>query len=255
MRLPIFLALGAPLLINALSINTSDRCGAQFNGLTCKGSTFGECCSKYNYCGTTSGHCGSGCQTGYGVCTTSSPPVAATASKVSTDGSCAGSKGLTCQGSAFGNCCSQHGYCGKSSAYCGEKCNAKFGTCSNVPVASSSKAFGTTSTQSASSSRPASSQKVSTEGRCGNAYGASGGMTCTGSKFGQCCSQYSYWYVIARLDAFVRSPMQWFHRRVLWQGMPKCFRPVFTFVRIDYVGSPVILVDPSFFVFFEHIYL
>jgi hypothetical protein len=202
MRLPIFFALGAPLLVNALSINTSDRCGAQFNGLTCKGSTFGECCSKYNYCGTTYGHCGSGCQTGYGVCTTSSPPVATTASKVSTDGSCAGSKGLTCQGSAFGNCCSQHGYCGKSSTYCGEKCNANFGTCSSLPAASSPKAFGTTTTLSSSSSKPVASQKVSTEGRCGNTFGASGGMTCAGSKFGQCCSQYSYWYVIARLDVF-----------------------------------------------------
>jgi hypothetical protein len=199
MRLSILFALGAPLLVNALTINTSGRCGAQFNGLTCKGSTFGDCCSQYNYCGATTEHCGSGCQTGFGVCTTSSPPVPAKVAKVSTDGSCAGSKGLTCQGSAFGNCCSQHGYCGKSSAYCNEKCNAKFGTCSNTPVASSSKAFGTTTTRSASSSKSTSSPKVSTEGKCGS---ASGGMTCAGSTFGNCCSQYSYWYVISRLKVF-----------------------------------------------------
>jgi hypothetical protein len=199
MRFSIILTLGASLLVNALSINTSGRCGAQFNGLTCKGSTLGDCCSEYGYCGTTTGHCGSGCQTGFGVCTTSSPPAIP---KVSTDGSCGGSKGLTCQGSAFGNCCSQYGYCGKSSSYCSGKCNAKFGTCSSLTAASSLKAFGTTTTQPASSSKPVASQKVSTEGRCGNTFGASGGMTCASSKFGQCCSQYSYWYVIARLNIY-----------------------------------------------------
>jgi hypothetical protein len=34
----------------------------------------------------------------------------ALAQKVSTDGSCGGSGSITCQGSAFGNCCSQYGW-------------------------------------------------------------------------------------------------------------------------------------------------
>jgi len=39
--------------------------------------------------------------------------------------------------------------------------------------------------------------KVSTNARCGNTYNAlPGGMTCKGSKWGDCCSQYGYWYVI-----------------------------------------------------------
>jgi hypothetical protein len=36
---------------------------------------------------------------------------------VSSDGSCGGSDGNTCQGSSFGNCCSQYGYCGSAAAY------------------------------------------------------------------------------------------------------------------------------------------
>ncbi|KAA8625817.1 hypothetical protein Ptr902_01401 [Pyrenophora tritici-repentis] len=36
--------------------------------------------------------------------------------------------------------------------------------------------------------------KVSTNARCGHAYNAvPGGMSCKGSKWGDCCSQYGYW--------------------------------------------------------------
>ncbi|CAO2648425.1 Nn.00g076920.m01.CDS01 [Neocucurbitaria sp. VM-36] len=48
---------------------------------------------------------------------------------VSTDGTCAGTQGYTCQGSSFGNCCSQYGWCGSSTAHCGTGCNSAFGTC------------------------------------------------------------------------------------------------------------------------------
>jgi hypothetical protein len=60
MRPFLFAAFVALPLINAQSISASGRCGAQFGGLTCEGSSFGDCCSKYNYCGKTTGHCGSG---------------------------------------------------------------------------------------------------------------------------------------------------------------------------------------------------
>ncbi|KAF2026994.1 hypothetical protein EK21DRAFT_32845, partial [Setomelanomma holmii] len=50
-------------------------------------------------------------------------------SKISSDGTCGGSKGYTCEGSTFGNCCSQYGYCGKTTTYCGAGCNSAFGTC------------------------------------------------------------------------------------------------------------------------------
>ncbi|KAH7357374.1 hypothetical protein BKA66DRAFT_595571 [Pyrenochaeta sp. MPI-SDFR-AT-0127] len=80
----------------------------------------------------------------------------------------------------------QRTYCGSRSAYCGTGCNPKFGSCSNTPALSSS------ATRSASSSMPSPSSKVSSNARCGNAYGATGGMTCLGSQWGSCCSQYSY---------------------------------------------------------------
>jgi hypothetical protein len=46
---------------------------------------------------------------------------------VSRDGSCG--PGLTCQGSAFGDCCSSHGWCGSTSDYCGSGCQVGFGVC------------------------------------------------------------------------------------------------------------------------------
>ncbi|KAF2793366.1 carbohydrate-binding module family 18 protein, partial [Melanomma pulvis-pyrius CBS 109.77] len=160
MHSAVFFAIAALPLINALSISKTGQCGAQ-NGLTCTGSTFGSCCSQYHYCGSTSAYCGTGCQSRYGNCGSSTP---ATPAKISTDATCGGTKGFTCLKSAFGNCCSQYGYCGKTNAYCGTGCNAKFGTCNGSPA-------------------------VSTTARCGKGFTA---FTCTGSKYGDCCSQYSY---------------------------------------------------------------
>ncbi|KAH7356170.1 hypothetical protein BKA66DRAFT_400422, partial [Pyrenochaeta sp. MPI-SDFR-AT-0127] len=39
--------------------------------------------------------------------------------------------GQTCQGSKWGNCCSQYGYCGSTRDYCdvANKCQKDFGTC------------------------------------------------------------------------------------------------------------------------------
>lgn len=96
--------------------------------------------------------------------------------KVSTDGSCAGTNGFTCQGSAFGSCCSQYGWCGSSDAHCKVGCNGAFGTCS-----------GSSTTQTLTSTRPPTStptNKVSTDATCGGANG----YTCLGSSFGNCCS-------------------------------------------------------------------
>jgi hypothetical protein len=79
---------------------------------------------------------------------------------VSKSARCGPSFGLTCKGSAFGNCCSSQNYCGSTSTYCGIGCQAGYGTCSSTP----------------------SSIKVSTDGSC-----AGNGKTCLGSKFGDCC--------------------------------------------------------------------
>jgi len=112
-------------------VTTDGQCGA--NGLTCLGATFGNCCSSSNWCGTSDVHCGTGCQAGFGNCgivskTTSAPPAGATKT-VSTDATCGGTNGFTCQGSAFGNCCSGSGWCGSDTAYCGPGCQKGFGTC------------------------------------------------------------------------------------------------------------------------------
>ena len=50
--------------------------------------------------------------------------------RVSDDGSCG--NGLTCAGSLYGQCCSQHGFCGAGDAYCGEGCQAEFGFCGSL---------------------------------------------------------------------------------------------------------------------------
>ncbi|RAR09172.1 carbohydrate esterase family 4 protein [Stemphylium lycopersici] len=93
----------------------------------------------------------------------------------------------------------RYGYCGASSAYCGSGCNPAFGSCSSSAASSPAsktrsiaKLTSTTAT-AASSATNASGRRISTNSRCGNAYEASPlGMTCVGSKWGNCCSQYSY---------------------------------------------------------------
>src|SRR5205807_8786613 len=43
-------------------------CGAANGGLKCDGSAQNTCCSPTGYCGDTADHCGTGCQSAYGVC-------------------------------------------------------------------------------------------------------------------------------------------------------------------------------------------
>ncbi|KAI0123660.1 muramidase [Xylariales sp. AK1849] len=87
------------------------------------------------------------------------------AAPISSNGLCGGSDGMTCAGSAFGDCCSSSGYCGSSSDYCSVGCQTAFGTCD-----------------------ASSGDVVSPDGTCGgtDAY------TCAGSQFGTCCSSSGY---------------------------------------------------------------
>jgi Chitin recognition protein len=97
----------------ATAISTDGTCGGT-TGYTCVGSPFGNCCSSAGWCGSTAAHCGPGCQSAFAICgtatTTSSAPNATATLSVSTDGACGGTTGETCQGSQWGNCCSQYGY-------------------------------------------------------------------------------------------------------------------------------------------------
>ncbi|KAH6683982.1 hypothetical protein B0J14DRAFT_466527, partial [Halenospora varia] len=114
--------LALPSLTPVLKISIDGSCG---NGVTCSGSVFGNCCSKYGYCGSSPIYCGpdSGCQKAFGTC-----PIPL---MVSVNGACGmtGGMNVTCQGSAYGNCCSPYGYCGSTANYCGSGCQATFGTC------------------------------------------------------------------------------------------------------------------------------
>jgi hypothetical protein len=123
----------APLAKRAVS--TDGSC-AGTSGYTCAGSSFGNCCSRYKWCGSSKDHCGTGCNSAFGSCAASgatskltstvvrtssthaaSPPVSTPTKKVSTDASCGGAGGYTCLGSTFGNCCSANGWCGSTTAY------------------------------------------------------------------------------------------------------------------------------------------
>ncbi|KAI8940076.1 hypothetical protein NX059_003795 [Plenodomus lindquistii] len=49
-------------------ISKDARCGHGYGGQTCKGSSFGNCCSKHNYCGRSDDYCKTGCQSAFGIC-------------------------------------------------------------------------------------------------------------------------------------------------------------------------------------------
>lgn len=143
------------------------RCGKDFGGASCdaKG-PYGGCCSSYGYCGSTDGHClpANGCQSGCSgttpvissapsgptpvssrppSLTTSGEPVLGKPSSVvsvkpsptgipTTDGSCGAKFGNTiCGNWAQGSCCSMYGYCGNTTAHCGEGCQS--GPCAKAP--------------------------------------------------------------------------------------------------------------------------
>ncbi len=135
-------------------ISTDGACG---NGVTCLGSSFGNCCSSSGFCGSTSAYCGSGCQREFGGCDNPTLPDGQTSS---TDGTCGGT--VSCLYSGFGDCCSQYGFCGSSAAHCGTGCQGTLGRCDGGGLS------------------------ISVDGTCGN------GVTCQGSEFGNCCSEYGY---------------------------------------------------------------
>ncbi|KAH3955235.1 hypothetical protein HBI81_039130 [Parastagonospora nodorum] len=149
--------------VPTLKISQDATCGGK-TGYTCKGSRWGDCCSRNGWCGRNRDFCTAGCQLSF------ASPISAL--KVSTDGSCGGK--VTCKGSKFGNCCSKYGYCGSSSSYCDAGCNPLFGNCKDQAVPSTTP------------SSP--SLKVSKDAKCGG----STGQTCKNSAFGNCCSQYGW---------------------------------------------------------------
>ncbi|KAF2276514.1 uncharacterized protein EI97DRAFT_42919 [Westerdykella ornata] len=134
------------------SISPDGRCGST-NRFTCKGSSYGDCCSSSGFCGSTAGHCGGGCQSAFGDCTITD---------ISPDGTCGGTNEYKCKGSAFGDCCSLSGYCGSTTDHCTAGCQAAFGICTD--------------------------DSLSPDGTCGGTKG----YRCKGTSFGSCCSSAGY---------------------------------------------------------------
>jgi len=61
---------GAHARFQKRTVTPDATCGGS-KAYTCLGSTFGNCCSANGWCGTTAPYCGTGCQSGYGSCTSS----------------------------------------------------------------------------------------------------------------------------------------------------------------------------------------
>ncbi|KAL0938384.1 agglutinin Isolectin 1 [Colletotrichum truncatum] len=154
-----FLGLSFLIGIAAAAVSTDNSCGGT-KALTCPGSL---CCSQYNWCGVSDAHCGAGCQTKFGRCTTTP----AGSGKITPDGTCGGINKYTCTGGTFGNCCSKWGYCGSTDGHCLNDCQSSFGDCSSITVGG---------------------KDVSQDGACGG----TNGRTCQGSTFGDCCSKWGY---------------------------------------------------------------
>ncbi|TLD33697.1 hypothetical protein PspLS_00232 [Pyricularia sp. CBS 133598] len=188
MQMSIATTFAAFATIHAAKISLDAKCG---NGVTCQGSSYGNCCSRSGWCGVGATYCGTGCQSAFGICdvvgqskssqtptsikTTSgaSPPSGtASARKITDTGGCGKDhQYMTCAGSAFGTCCSSYGYCGSLDTYCGAGCQEKFGTCRSNPVGT---------------------KAISPDARCGYSSGSTGGYTCKNSIWGNCCSDQLY---------------------------------------------------------------
>lgn len=145
------------------------------------------------------------------------------------NGHCGPNVKTICKGSVFGDCCSEYNYCGNGPDYCGTGCQSAFGRCGDAPVepkaatTSSTSQLSKVATIPVSSSSTSSSTSISTstttttetaastaapgnnnpvvnvklavseDGSCG---GKDAKFTCTGGIYGECCSQYNFWYVL-----------------------------------------------------------
>ncbi|EKG19445.1 Chitin-binding type 1 [Macrophomina phaseolina MS6] len=138
-------------------VSTDGTCGGT-TGFTCKGSTFGDCCSQAGWCGSTSDYCGTGCNAGFGTCGTSQ-----VTSSQATTGAATGGSTLTSS-------------------------TVKAPSSAPTSIATSPSAVKPSSSSTApTATNPTPSSNVSAKGLCGT---SNGGQTCAGSKFGSCCSMW-----------------------------------------------------------------
>ena len=106
------------------AVTIDGSCGSQHGGTVCGNWPSGACCSINGFCGNTTAYCGSGCQSGPCV-GTSTPSASPTPGAVTTNGSCGSQNGGTvCGNWPSGSCCSPAGFCGNTTAYCGTGCQS-----------------------------------------------------------------------------------------------------------------------------------
>jgi len=122
------------------------ECGVK-NGKKCPD---GACCSIYGYCGKSKDHCTKYCDSDYSECKSLDD-------YISNDGLCGKKNQKLCPD---GECCSTHGYCGKSDEHCITSCDPDYGRCKT-------------------------SENISTDGLCG----IKNGKKCPE---GECCTIYGY---------------------------------------------------------------
>ncbi|RMZ22213.1 hypothetical protein D0859_13773 [Hortaea werneckii] len=73
------------------------------------------------------------------IATSSSAALPVSTGAVSEDGTCGPENdGQTCEGSGFGDCCSEYGFCGSTDFYCDTGCLVGYGKCNNAPAQSNS---------------------------------------------------------------------------------------------------------------------
>lgn len=104
---------------------------------------------------------------------------------ISPNQQCGGSTGYTCKGSAFGNCCSFYGFCGKTDTYCGTGCDTDFGECNPTSDTTTDTTNGLCGAQLKASCRNYGTKTCCSQyGYCGNSSGHCG-SGCQ-SAFGTC---------------------------------------------------------------------
>jgi peptidoglycan/xylan/chitin deacetylase (PgdA/CDA1 family) len=100
-------------LASPLSISTDSTCSST---VLCPGS---QCCSIYNFCGSTDAYCAVG-NCGSQCTTTNTTTPTNTTTVISTDGTCGGN--VICPNN---ECCSQYNFCGFTADHCGVGCQSQ----------------------------------------------------------------------------------------------------------------------------------
>lgn len=142
---------------------------------------------------------------GYDVCVAPVTPM-----RPSDDGTCP--RGVTCEGTAFGDCCSPFGFCGSGPEYCGDDdgggggsptedgscgpdyggtvCTPQFGSCCSIYGYCGTGSDYCAPGNCHSGDCEPDIGGPSTSGECGP--NNAGDKTCTGTQFGACCSIHGF---------------------------------------------------------------